>query len=99
MLSDHQLLVGRYDVDRNAAVGIGYQARVAGILGRIERNTEPPQLIGNARPDMRRIFSNAGCEDESVQPLQRGRKHTCIEADPINEIIDRQFRLGFFAGL
>ena len=51
LLRDHQLLVGRDDVDRNAAAGTRYQARVAGILGLVERHTKPPQLIGDTRPD------------------------------------------------
>src|SRR6266404_8640515 len=91
MLRDHQLFVSRYDVDRNTAVGTGYQARVAGILGLVEGHTKPPQLIGDARPDSHRVFADTGCKDESVEPLQRGRKQAGVEADPIDEIIDRKF--------
>src|SRR5712671_5022698 len=99
MLRDHQLLVGRYDVDRNTAVGTGYQARVAGILGLVERNTKPSQSIDDARPDTYRVFPHTGCKDESVQPLQRGRKHAGVETYPIDEILDRQLRFGIFAHL
>src|SRR3981189_1021136 len=97
MLRDHQLLVGRYDVDRNTAVGTGYQARVAGILGLVERNTKPSQSIDDARPDTYRVFPDTGCKDESVQPLQRGRKHAGVEAYPIDEILDRQYGAGVVA--
>src|SRR5258708_596056 len=83
MLSDHQFLVGRYDVDRNTAVGTGYQVRVARILSWVERNTKPPQLIGDARPDTHRVFPDTGCKDESVETLQRGGKHAGVEADSI----------------
>src|SRR5882757_2337838 len=99
MLRDHQFLVGWYDVDRNTAVGTGYQARVAGIRSLVERHTEPSQLIGNSRPDAHRVFADTGGEDESVETLQRSRKHASVEADPIDEIIDRQFGLGIIVCL
>src|SRR6266446_957615 len=99
MLRDHQFLVGRYDVDRNTAVGTGYQARVAGIFSWIERRAKPGQLIDDPRPDAHRVFSDASCKDESVETLQRSRKHAGVEADPIDEIIDRQFGLGILACL
>src|ERR1700726_1572142 len=99
MLRDHLLLVGRYDVDRNAAVGAGYQSRVTGILGWVERHTKPSQLIGDPRPDTYRVFADTGCKDESVEPLQRGRKHAGVEADAIDEKMDRHLRLGIFARL
>src|SRR3981081_292390 len=99
MLRDHQLLVGRYDVDWNTAVGTGYQAHVAGILGLVERTTQPSQFIDDAGPDTCRVFPDTGCKDESVQPLQRGRKHAGVEAYPIDEILDRQLRFGIFAHL
>src|SRR5258705_13141849 len=99
MLRDHQFFVGRYDVDRNTAVGTGYQARVAGILGLVERHTKPSELTGDLSPDAHRVFADTGCKDESVEALQRGRKHAGGEAYPIDEIIDRQLRFGIFAGL
>src|SRR5437879_13381188 len=90
MLRDHQLLVGWYDVDRNPAVGTGYQARVAGILGLVERNTKPSQLIDYARPDTHRVLPDTGCQDASVHPLQRGRKHAGGAAYPTDERLDRE---------
>ena len=40
MLGNHQLFVGRDDVDGNAAVGSRYFCGVRGILGWIEHDTE-----------------------------------------------------------
>jgi hypothetical protein len=78
MLRDHQFLVGWYDVDRNTAIGTGYQARVAGILDPVEGHTKPSQLIDDPRPDPHRIFAYAGGEDEGVETLQRSRKHAGV---------------------
>src|SRR5690349_21570371 len=99
MLRDHQFLVGWYDVDRNTAVGSGYQTRMAGILSLVDGHTKPPQLIGDTCPDTHRVLSDASRKDEAVEPLQCGCKHAGVQADPINEVVDRQFRLGIFASL
>src|ERR1700759_1279095 len=88
VLRDHQFPVRRHDVDRNAAVGAGYQSRVTGILGWVERYTKPSQLIGDPRPDTSRVFADTGCKAESVEPLQRRRKHAGVETDSIDEILD-----------
>src|SRR5712671_5085643 len=85
MLRDHQFLVGWYDVDRNKAVGTGYQARVAGICSWIERRTKPGQLRDDLRPDTRRVFADTGGKNESVETLQCSRKHAGVEPDPIDE--------------
>src|SRR5260370_42357662 len=85
MLRDQQFLVARYDVDRNTAVVTRYQGRVAGILGRIERHTKPPQLIGDPRPDTHRVFADTGCKAEAVETLQSARTQTGVPPDPVHE--------------
>ena len=76
---NHQLFVGRHDIDRNAAVGARYLQRVPGVRVGIERDAEPSEPLGNARADAGRVFADAGGEDEGVEALQGGRQHSGVE--------------------
>src|SRR4051812_32671147 len=99
MLRNHQFLVGRYDVNWNTTVGMGYQARVADVFCLIDPCTKPSQLIDDPRPDVYRVFTDSRSEDECVKTLQGSRKHAGVKPDPIDEIIDRQFSLGVATSL
>src|ERR1700738_4788208 len=85
VLRDHQLLVCRYDVDRNAAVGTRDQPRVTTIPGRIEREAEPSELVDDTCPNSSRVFADTGRKYKSVQALQRRRKHAGVETDTVYE--------------
>src|SRR5712671_1339664 len=70
-----------------------------GIFGWVECNAEPCQLLGDPFADTDRIFADAGGEHESVEALQRGSKHSRIEAGAVDEVIDSKRRMRILAGL
>src|SRR6516165_2786802 len=88
VLGDHPFLVGGNDVDWNAAFVLRYLQRVPGVLGGIEQDPKPCKLFGHPGTDRRRVFSNAGGEDESVDPLQRSRQHPGTEPYSVSEVVD-----------
>ena len=98
MLRNHQFFVGRHDINGNTAVGPRYLAGVPGIRGRIEHDAEPGQLLGNAGADRGRVLADPRGEHESVEALQRRRQHAGIEADPVDEVVDRERRTRVGAG-
>jgi hypothetical protein len=63
---DHQLFVGRQHVKRDAAVGPRNHGSAFGICGKIEGHAEPGQPLRDSGANFRRIFADAGREDEAV---------------------------------
>ena len=72
VLCNHQLFVGRHDVDWDAAVGARNPRSVTGILDRINGHSEPFEPLGDPRPDTDGIFADACGEDKPVESLQGG---------------------------
>ena len=62
-------------------------------------HAEPSELLDHARANVRRILADPGREDEGVEALQGGREHAGTETDPVDEIVDRELRLGVGARL
>ena len=75
MLSNHQLFIGWYDIDADPAIWPRYFRTLLGVLCRVERDAEPPQLLGNTRPHRYRILADPGREHEGIDALQRRRQH------------------------
>ena len=94
MLRNHQLFVGGHDINGDPAVGPRYFCGVRGVVGRIERDAKPAQLLGNAGPDRGRVLADSCCEHEGVEPLQRRRQRAGVEPDPVGKVIDRERRAG-----
>src|SRR3954451_13101730 len=72
---------------------------MARILSRIQRSTEPAELLRYACTNAGGILADARGEDECVEPLECGCQHAGVEADPIGEIVGRQFGLWVLTGL
>ncbi len=68
---DHRLLVGRYDVDFDAAVRCADAGRVRRVGDGIEAQAEPSQALAHGSADFWGVFANAGREDQSIQSTQR----------------------------
>ena len=78
------------DIDGDAAVRPRDQRSARRVGGRIELDAEPGQLLGDARPHGRRVLADAGREHEGVEPAERRRQHAGVEADAIDEIVERE---------
>src|SRR5215469_1015004 len=93
MLRDHQLLICRYDVERDAAVRGRYERFLTRVGARVERDAEPCELLRHAGPQGDCVLADSGCEYEGVQPAESGSQHARIEADTIDEVIERESSL------
>lgn len=56
-------------------------------------------MLRHPRTDQCGVFADPRREDERVEPLQGSYEHACVEADPINEIVDSELRTGVFTCL
>ena len=99
MSRNHQLFVGRHDIKADTAVGRRDACLPAPLACRVELGAEPGEPIRDALADQDRVLADAGGKDEGVDPAERRRQHSGIQADPINEIIDREGGAGIAARL
>src|SRR5262245_11229221 len=75
VLCDHQLFVGWYDIDRNAAVLARYQRLSRGIGVRIKRDSKPGKLPGDTFAHCRRVLADPGRENKAIKSAKRGSQH------------------------
>ena len=83
---DHELLVGADDPHLHAAGVPRNQRRILRIALRIEFDAEEAESVADPRPDERRVFADASCEDERVQSTERRGEG----ADPLLRLIAKQ---------
>jgi hypothetical protein len=98
MLGDHQLFIGRHDIDRQR-FGARDPQRMAGVLRRIKRDPEPSKPFRDPGADAHRVFANAGRENESVDTLQCCGQHPGIQRDAVDKILDSKCGVWIVAGL
>ena len=94
VLRNHQLFIGRHDVDGNAAVRAGYPRSVTGVLNRIKRHAEPFEPFRDPCPDAGGVFADPCGEDEAVETLQGSRQHSGVKRNAIDKIVDGESRTG-----
>src|SRR6185312_721481 len=98
VLSDHQLFVGRNDIDRRG-FGTRDHECMAAVLDGIERNPQPADTLGDACADKFRIFANTCGEDQGVNTLQGGSEHSDTQRRAVNEVVDGKRRYWILACL
>ena len=89
MTGDHQLLVGRDDIEGDAAVRARDHGPVRVRL-QIELGPEPSEVLGDSHAHRRRVLADPGREHEAVDPAERCGEPAGLEADAIREIIERE---------
>src|SRR3954453_21719243 len=88
MVRDHALLVGRDDINPDPACPGRNQActrRIDRRVGRlIQFDAKPAGCLTDRRADGGGVLSDAGCEDDSVDPLQGCCQRAEGEASPVD---------------
>src|SRR6185436_20579505 len=99
MLCDHELFIGRHDVDRNLTASARYPTAVSSVLDRVERHPEPLEPLRDPCPNADGIFTDACGEDKAIDTLQRRCQHSDLQCGPVDEIVDGERRVGIAAVL
>ena len=92
MSRDHQLFVGRDDVDARSRCRARYQRSSRGIGGSVELDAKPGKLLGDAARIAGRVFADAGGENKRIESAERRRQHPGCKSDAIDEIVDGKLR-------
>src|SRR3954464_12834509 len=69
---DHDLLVGGHgpDLDAGAVRGDDPLGRAAGVPGRVQRDSEPPEVAADPGADARRVLADPPREGDDVRTAQ-----------------------------
>src|SRR4051794_18465146 len=68
-----------------------------GILGRVECNAKPRELLGYPFADTDRILADTGGEHECIDSLQGSSEHSRVETGAVDKVIDSERRLRILA--
>src|SRR6516225_4099518 len=90
MARDHELLVGRNDVETDATIARGDRRGGCRIGLRIEFASEPGELLHDACTEGRRVLANSRREHEGVEPPKGGSQQACMESDPLHQVVERE---------
>src|SRR5689334_20148 len=90
MTCDHQLFVGRDDIEPDPAVATGDFLPVRGIGNGIEDGTEPSQPLRDPCTEPDGILADSCREHEGVDPAQGCGHHSGMQSDAIDEMIKRK---------
>src|SRR6266851_4864627 len=81
MPRDHELLVGRNDVNGDPTLRSRYQYFPRCIRSWIEDCAEPCELLRDPRADDRRVLADSRGEHERVEAAKRCCEHSGVKAD------------------
>ena len=98
MLRDHQLFIGRHDVEGNAAVSARDPRGMTGVLKRIS-DAPAIQPLRDPCPDADGVFADPCGKDKTIEALQGSRQQSGIKRNAMNKIVNGKSRTRVVAAL